>query len=108
MGFPDEDAIIINPTTSKSPDKISKTEQLGTKGKIKWYISGLNSEIFDKNKIVKFDFLPEGTKYKLTLISDGKHDKELVTDYIAVDKSSSVSVKLLRRGGFAAKLKRIQ
>jgi alpha-glucosidase len=73
-----------------------------------WYIGGLNSERFDKTKILKFDFLPEGAKYKLTLISDGKHDKELVTQYIAVDKSSSVSVKLLRRGGFAAKLKRIQ
>ncbi|MGD0341680.1 MAG: glycoside hydrolase family 97 catalytic domain-containing protein [Bacteroidales bacterium] len=73
-----------------------------------WYIGGLNSERFDKTKILKFDFLPEGAKYKLTLISDGKHDKELVTQYIAVDKSSSVSVKLLRRGGFAAKLKRMQ
>ena len=73
-----------------------------------WYIGGLNSERFDKTKILKFDFLPEGVMYKLTLISDGKYDKEFVTQYIAVDKSSSVSVKLLRRGGFAAKLKRIQ
>ena len=73
-----------------------------------WYIGGLNSERFDKTKILKFDFLPDSVKYKLTLISDGKHDKELETQYIAVDKSSSVSVKLLRRGGFAAKLKRIQ
>jgi alpha-glucosidase len=73
-----------------------------------WYIGGLNSERFDKTKILKFDFLPDSVKYKLTLISDGKHDKELETQYIAVDKSSSLSVKLLRRGGFAAKLKRIQ
>jgi hypothetical protein len=73
-----------------------------------WYIGGLNSERFDKTKILKFDFLPEGVMYKLTLISDGKYDKEFVAQYIAVDKSSSVSVKLLRRGGFAAKLKRIQ
>jgi alpha-glucosidase len=73
-----------------------------------WYIGGLNSERFEKTKILKFDFLPEGAKYKLTLISDGKHDKEFATQYIAVDKSSSVSVKLLRRGGFTAKLKRIQ
>jgi hypothetical protein len=73
-----------------------------------WYIGGLNSERFDKTKILKFDFLPDGIKYKLTLISDGKHDKEFATQYIAVDKSSSVNVKLLRRGGFAAKLKRIQ
>jgi alpha-glucosidase len=73
-----------------------------------WYIGGLNSERFDKTKILKFDFLPEGVMYKLTLISDGKYDKEFVEQYIAVDKSSSVSVKLLRRGGFAAKIKRIQ
>ena len=73
-----------------------------------WYIGGLNSERFDKTKILKFDFLPDGIIYKLTLISDGKHDKEFVTQYIAVDKSSSVNVKLLRRGGFAAKLKKIQ
>jgi len=73
-----------------------------------WYIGGLNSERFEKTKILKFDFLPDGVMYKLTLISDGKHDKEFSTQYIAVDKSSSVSVKLLRRGGFAAKLNRIQ
>ena len=73
-----------------------------------WYIGGLNSERFEKTKILKFDFLPDGVKYKLTLISDGKHDKEFATQYIAVDKSSSVNVKLLRRGGFAAKLNRIQ
>jgi len=73
-----------------------------------WYIGGLNSERFEKTKILKFDFLPDGVKYKLTLISDGKHDKEFATQYIAVDKSSSVNVKLLRRGGFVAKLKRIQ
>jgi hypothetical protein len=73
-----------------------------------WYIGGLNSERFDKTKILKFDFLPDGVMYKMTLISDGKHDKEFATQYIAVDKSSSVSVKLLRRGGFAAKLNRIQ
>jgi hypothetical protein len=73
-----------------------------------WFIGGLNAERFEKTKILKFNFLPEGPKYKLTLISDGKHDKDFATQYIVVDKSSSVSVKLLRRGGFAAKLKRIQ
>jgi alpha-glucosidase len=72
-----------------------------------WFIGGLNAERFEKTKIVKFDFLPEGANYKLTLISDGKHDKEFTTQYLVVNKSSSVSVKLLRRGGFAAKLKRI-
>jgi hypothetical protein len=38
------------------------------------------------------------------LIGDGKHDKDFDTQYMVVDKSSSVDVKLLRRGGFAASL----
>jgi alpha-glucosidase len=73
-----------------------------------WYIGGLNSEKIKKKKIIKFDFLPEGVKYKLTLIEDGKHDKELSTSYFVVDKSSSVDVKMLRRGGFVASLKSIE
>ena len=58
----------------------------------------------EKRKTIKFDFLPEGIKYKLTLIADGKHDKEFATQYLVVDKTGSVNVKLLRRGGFAASL----
>jgi alpha-glucosidase len=73
-----------------------------------WYIGGLSGERFERTKTVKFEFLPEGIKYKMTLIADGKHDKEFTTQYMVVDKSSSVDVKLLRRGGFAAKLSRIQ
>jgi alpha-glucosidase len=70
-----------------------------------WYIGGLNSEKIEKNKTITFGFLTEGVKYKLTLISDGNHDKEITTRYLVVDKSSSVDVNLLRRGGFAASLK---
>ncbi|MCW8850922.1 MAG: glycoside hydrolase family 97 protein [Melioribacteraceae bacterium] len=69
-----------------------------------WYIGGLSSENNEKNKTIKFNFLQEGTKYKLTLIADGNHDKVFSTSYLVVDKSSSVEVKLLRRGGFAASL----
>jgi alpha-glucosidase len=70
-----------------------------------WYIGGINADgRREKRKTVKFDFLPEGAKYKLTLIADGKHDKDFDTQYMAVDKSSSIDVKLLRRGGFAAVL----
>jgi len=54
-----------------------------------------------------FDFLPENVKYKMTLISDGEHDKKLATEYIVVEKSSIVKVKLLGRGGFVACLKPI-
>jgi hypothetical protein len=70
-----------------------------------WFIGGISSENRrELRKKIKFDFLPEGVKYKLTLISDGKHDKEFATQYMSVDKSSSVEVRLLRRGGFAASL----
>lgn len=74
-----------------------------------WYIGGINAEVRrEKRKTIKFDFLPEGEKFKLTLIADGQHDKEFSTQYLVVDKSSSVEVKMLRRGGFAASLKPIQ
>ncbi len=73
-----------------------------------WYIGGLSAERFERTKTLKFGFLPEGKKYKMTLISDGVHDKEFATQYLVVDKASSVNVKLLRRGGFAAKLSPMQ
>jgi hypothetical protein len=73
-----------------------------------WYIGGINAERKEKDKTISFSFLPDGVKYKLTLIADGSHDKQFSTQYLVVDKSSSVNVKLLRRGGFAASLKPIQ
>jgi alpha-glucosidase len=73
-----------------------------------WYIGGINSEKIEKKKNLTFAFLPDGVKYKLTLIADGKHDKDFATQYLVVDKASTVEVKLLRRGGFAACLKPIQ
>jgi hypothetical protein len=69
------------------------------------YIGGISADNRrERRKIIKFDFLPEGVKYKLTLIADGKHDKDFDTKYMVVDKSGSVDVRLLRRGGFAASL----
>jgi hypothetical protein len=74
-----------------------------------WYIGGINADQRrEKRKAIKFDFLPEGEKYKLTLIADGDHDKVFAIQYLVVDKSSSVDVKLLRRGGFAASLSPVQ
>ncbi len=72
-----------------------------------WYIGGISSERFERTKNLNFNFLPESKKYKLTLIADGKHDKDFSVQYKVVDKSSSLSIKLLRRGGFAAVLKPI-
>lgn len=86
-GYPGEDAIIAR-----------------QKG-VNWYLGGINGEMKEKSKKLTFDFLPEGAKYQLTLIADGKHDKEFSTRYLVVDKASEVEVKMLRRGGFAASLK---
>lgn len=74
-----------------------------------WYIGGINADSRrEKRKTVKFDFLPEGVEYKLTLIGDGKHDKDFDTQYRVVDKSGSVDVRMLRRGGFAASIIPVQ
>jgi hypothetical protein len=70
-----------------------------------WYIGGLNSEKELKTQTVNFNFLEDGIRYRLTLIADGTHDKEFSTQYTIVDRSGSVDVKMLRRGGFAASLK---
>ena len=72
-----------------------------------WFIGGINAEMQEKKEKISFNFLPEGIKYKLTLISDGKHDKALTTKYLVVDRSSTVNVEVLRRGGFAAIVKPI-
>jgi alpha-glucosidase len=69
-----------------------------------WYVGGISAEQRERTKTIKFDFLPEGIKYKLTLVADGKFDSKFTMQYLVVDKSSSVDVKLLRRGGFAASL----
>jgi alpha-glucosidase len=70
-------------------------------------MGGINSENKEKRKTINFAFLKNGEKYKLTLITDGKHDKDFTTQYLVVDNTSTVEVKMLRRGGFAANLKPI-
>jgi hypothetical protein len=70
-----------------------------------WYIGGINAEKIEKTKVLNLSFLQEGERYKLTLIADGKHDKDFTTRYIVVDKSCAVEVKLLRQGGFVGCLK---
>ena len=73
-----------------------------------WYIGGISAERYPKEETLTFNYLPDNITYKMTLIADGEHDKKLVTQYILVDKSSTVKVKVLGRGGFAASLKPIQ
>ncbi|MCA0364448.1 MAG: glycoside hydrolase family 97 protein [Bacteroidetes bacterium] len=70
-----------------------------------WYLGGINaSERKEKTKTIKLDFLKEGTKYKATIITDGIHDKDFNTSYLSVEKTGSIDVKMLRRGGFVIML----
>lgn len=73
-----------------------------------WYIGGISSENKEKTKTLKFGFLPENTDYRLTLISDGEYDKDFKVQYLVVNQSSSVEIKMLRRGGFTASLTPLQ
>ncbi|MEO7046726.1 MAG: glycoside hydrolase family 97 C-terminal domain-containing protein, partial [Ferruginibacter sp.] len=74
-----------------------------------WYIGSINAEQRrEKNKTIKFDFLPAGVKYKLTLIEDGEHDKSFATKYLVVDNTDQLNVKMLRRGGFVMLLQQIK
>ncbi|PZU01737.1 MAG: alpha-glucosidase, partial [Chryseobacterium sp.] len=67
-----------------------------------WYVGGINGENIEKNINLKFDFLDKHNKYKLRLIKDGKHDKQIVTNDSVIESTDSVDVKVLRRGGFVA------
>lgn len=66
------------------------------------FFLAVNAPGWEKRKNSKLNFLDKDVKYRMTLITDGKHDKELSTAYSVVGHSSSVNVKLLRRGGFVA------
>ncbi|RJE74521.1 glycoside hydrolase family 97 protein [Reichenbachiella sp. MSK19-1] len=69
-----------------------------------WYIGGINGEDKSKSQTLSLDFLAADTQYKLTLIADGAHDKKLSTKYLIVDRSDSLDIKMLRRGGFVVSL----
>ncbi len=73
-----------------------------------WFIGGISADLKESIKTIQFDFLPDSVQYKLTVIADGNHDKSFSTQYMIIDKSGSVHIKLLRRGGFVASLKPIQ
>lgn len=71
-------------------------------------MGGISGENIEKTKTLKFDFLPQNVNFKLTLISDSNYDKAFKTQYLVVNQSSSVEVKMLRRGGFVASLAPLQ
>jgi hypothetical protein len=51
-----------------------------------WFIGGLNSDFREKNQNLNLNFLAENSTYKLTLISDGKHDKKFAFKIFTVNK----------------------
>jgi hypothetical protein len=69
-----------------------------------WFVGGINGEDREKVRKLRLDFLTVGTNYRLILIKDGVHDKALVSDTIMVSDKTVLDVRLLRRGGFAARI----
>ncbi|MBO9660065.1 MAG: glycoside hydrolase family 97 catalytic domain-containing protein [Chitinophagaceae bacterium] len=74
----------------------------------RWYLGSVNGQNREKKKTIRLDFLPEGVKYRMILITDGKHDKQLSTSYRMVQYSDSIDVRQLRRGGFVASFQPVQ
>ncbi|MCF8357872.1 MAG: glycoside hydrolase family 97 protein [Prolixibacteraceae bacterium] len=72
-----------------------------------WFLGGIHAGRKDKIQKIKFDFLPDAESYKLTLITDGAHDKAFEIKYMVVDKATAIDVKMLRRGGFVAYLTKL-
>lgn len=72
-----------------------------------WYIGALNSEQKVKTKDISLSFLAPDKKYRVLLIADGEHDKSFSCNAQEVSNSSVLHVKMLRRGGFVAKIEEI-
>lgn len=70
----------------------------------RWFVAGINAENIEKNSTCSLEFLPPNVRYKLTLLADGGHDKDFSIRYDVVDCHSTIQIKMLRRGGFAALL----
>ncbi len=69
-----------------------------------WYIAGINGEEKEKKTTISLDFLTEKVRYQLILVADGSHDMIFSTSHQVVDRTDSIDIKMLRRGGFVASL----
>ena len=73
-----------------------------------WYVGGMTN--WDPRDItVDFSFLPEGQKYKLTMIKDGINADEQAEDYAksivsGIDHNSKLNIHLASGGGFVMRL----
>ena len=76
----------------------------------RWFIGGMTSERKDPLILdIKLDFLPEGKSFTLTSFEDGVNADLQAMHYVKntkeVSKDDSITVKMMRNGGYAASLK---
>lgn len=72
-----------------------------------WFIGGINGENTGGQASIDFGFLPQGKKYRLTLMGDGDNDTAFQERYIAVASTDKIQVTWLPRGGFAGYLEEL-
>lgn len=75
-----------------------------------WYIGGItNSKESQRNIPITFDFLQPGKIYTMTYFEDGINAAKQAMDYrkksIQIKAGDTITVKMVRNGGFAAVLK---
>ena len=73
----------------------------------KWYIGGISGSK-GKEVTINLDFLPEGKEYNMDYFQDGVNAERQAMDYKKeskkVNASSSVTIRMVRNGGWAATL----
>lgn len=74
----------------------------------KWYIGGITND--NQREIeVTLDFIPEGKEMLMNSFADGANANRMAMDYrndqTSVNKSTKLTIKMARNGGFAAEIK---
>lgn len=72
-----------------------------------WYIGGMTNWTA-RSVFIKFDFLPQGKQYKVTLFTDGQNAQKQASDYkvseMIVNSMSQREVDMAPGGGFAMRI----
>ena len=69
-----------------------------------WYIGGISGEETGRTVTVPLSFLAPGTTYFMTRIADGASGKPFDEQASSVASTDSITVPMLARGGFVARL----
>jgi len=69
-----------------------------------WYIGGISGEETGRTVTVPLSFLAPGTTYRMTRIADGASGKPFDEQASSVASTDSITVPMLARGGFVARL----